>query len=116
MRQHKYLQGKENWFIRMYFYLNSGVGILNNFRNLFLGIFALYFTLKLTNPVWLVVMLIVCVPILILMGHYNVHKVNKISEWLSTKFSTHYGIKTFELTQKQVKLLEEISNKLNVKK
>jgi len=112
MQQSDYFKGKENWGIRMYFYLNAGLNIINQFRNLILGIFALYYTLKLVNPLWLVVMFAVSVPILVAVGYYNVHRMAKVSEWLSTKFSTHYAIKQFELTQKTVKLLESLNKKI----
>lgn len=105
---------KEN-LIKLYFYLNNGVGILNNFRNLFLGVFALYFTLKLTSPVLLVAMFIVAIPILVICGYYNVHHIAKLSEKLSVKFGTFYGIKTYELAEEQVKLLKEIKKILNKK-
>lgn len=106
----EYLAGRQNWLIRMYFYLTNGVGILNEFRNLFLGIFALYFTLKLENPLWLAGMLLVSTPVLIFAGYYNVHKISKVKEWLSMKFGTHYSIKQYELMEKQVELLEEIKD------
>lgn len=105
---------KEN-LIRLYFYLNNGVGILNNFRNLFLGVFALYFTLKLTSPLLLVIMFIIAIPVLVVCGYYNVHHIAKLSEQLSTKFGTHYGIKQFELIEEQVKLLKEIKKLLSKK-
>lgn len=107
-----YLKGKENFIIRMFYYLHNGVNILNEFRNLFLGVFALYFTLKLTNPMWLVVMFFVSIPLLIILGRYNVHKMAKVNEYLTTKFSTHYALKQFELIEKQVKILKEINKKL----
>lgn len=97
--------------IKLYFYLNSGVTILNNFRNLFLGIFALYFALKLTSPILLVLMFIVSIPLLIVAGYYNVHRVAKVSEQLSIKFGTHYGLKQFELMEEQVALLKELVGK-----
>lgn len=102
--------------IKIYFYLNNGVGILNNFRNLFLGVFALYFTLKLTSPVLLVAMFIVAIPILVICGYYNVHHIAKLSEQLSTKFGTHYSIKQFELIEEQTKLLRKIEKLLKEKK
>lgn len=108
----KYLAGKANFGIRMYFYLNSGVSIVNDFRNLFLGIFALYFTLKLDNPLWIIAFLVVSVPILIIAGWYNVHKISKVREWLNIKFGTHYTIKQFDLSKRQVQLLEKILKKL----
>jgi len=111
-----YLKGKENFFIRMYFYLNSGLTIVNNFRNLILGIFALYYTLKLTNPLWLVGMFILSVPVLIVIGNYNVHRMAKVNEWLSMKFSTHFGIKQFEYIEKTPKLLTQIRDSLSTKK
>lgn len=103
---------KENLFIQVYFYVNSGVLIVNDFRNIGLGIFALYFALKLANPLYLVLMSLVSLPILAVMGYYNVHKISKVRERLSVKHGTHYGIKQFELTQEQVKLLKEINKKL----
>lgn len=109
----EYLQGKENWFIRMYFYLKSGNSLVNDFRNLGLGIFLAYLALKMDNPWILLIMLIVAVPILIVLGYYLTHRISKVMEWLSTKYSTHYGIKSFELMEKQVKLLEEINRKLD---
>ena len=102
--------------IKIYFYLNNGVGILNNFRNLFLGVFALYFTLKLTSPILLVAMFIIAIPILVVCGYYNVHHIAKLSEQLSTKFGTHYGIKQFELIEEQTKLLRKIEKLLKEKK
>ncbi len=105
----------KNNLIRIYFYLNNGVNILNNFRNLFLGIFALYFALKLTSPVLLVIMFIVAVPILVVCGYYNVHHIAKTSEQLSVKFGTFYGIKTYELAEQQVKLLRKIEKLLKEK-
>ena len=106
----------KNNIIRLYFYLNNGVNILNNFRNLFLGIFALYFALKLTSPILLVIMFIVAVPVLVVCGYYNVHYIAKTSEQLSVKFGTFYGIKTYELAEQQVKLLKEIKKLLKEKK
>lgn len=108
----KYLLGKENWLIRMYSYLNAGVGILNNFRNLFLGIFALYIILKLDNYFWLVAMAVPSVIILTLIGRYNTHTLSKVLEWLGMRFSTHYGIKTFDFNEKQTELLQQIKDLL----
>ena len=107
---------KENILIKIYFYINNGVTILNNFRNLGLGIFALYFAMKLANPLWLIVMGLIALPILAVVGYYNVHRISKISEQLSVKHGTHYGIQQFELQQKQVELLEKIYEQQHNKK
>lgn len=98
---------KEN-LIRAYFYMNNGVSIINDFRNLGLGIFALYFALKLSNPVLLIVMFLIAIPILIIMGYFNVHHISKVRDRLSVKYGTHYGIRQFELIEEQVALLKQI--------
>lgn len=117
MKQQNYLKGKENAAIRTYFYINSGLTIMNNFRNLGLGIFALYFALKLTNPLYLILMVIVALPILAVIGYYNVHTMAKVIEWLSVKFSTHYGIKQYTFIEKQTQYLKKIAeNTLQKKK
>ena len=113
MNDEQYLQGGKNRAIRYYFYLSNGLTILNEFRNLFLGIFALYFALKLDNILWLVVMFIPCILILTATGYYNVHHISKIKEWLNLKFGTHYGIQTFDYTIGTYELLQEINKKLD---
>lgn len=109
---HVYMPGAENRLIRYYFYLNAGLNILNQFRNLFLGIFAAYFTLKLTNYYLIPLFFLVAVIALTITGYYVVHRVNKVSEWLNTRFSTHFGIKTFDIQQETLKTLQEINSKL----
>lgn len=109
----KYLTGKHNKAIRIYFYLERGLEILNAFRNLFLGILAIYIALKLTNVLWMIAMFIPCIIILVGVGWYNVHKLSKLKEWLGMRFSTHYGIRSFNYQQRQCELLEEIKEKLN---
>lgn len=97
--------------IKLYFYVNSGVVVINDFRNLGLGIFALYFALKLSNPLFLGGLFIISIPILFIMGWVNIHKISKVRERLSIQHGTHYGIKQFELQEKMVKLLEELNKK-----
>ncbi len=98
---HVFFPGMENKFIRYYYYLNNGLAILNNFRNLFFGIFALYFTFHLTNPFLLAALLIPGVLILTAVGYYSIHRMNKVQEWLGMRFATHYGIRSFNYQQGQ---------------
>ncbi len=107
-----YLRGRENWLIRMYYYLENGLNILNEFRNLFLGLFGLYIILKLDSYIWLIVMAVPAMIILTFVGHYNVHKLSKMKEWLGTRFSTHYGLLNFNYNEQQTHLLEEIRDLL----
>lgn len=109
----KYLQGSHNKIIRCYYYIERGLDILNIFRNLFLGIVAIFIALKLTNVLWIGLMTIPSVIILGIVGYYNVHKLSKMKEWLSMRFSTHYGLRAFNYQEEQVKILEEIRDLLN---
>lgn len=108
----KYLTGTENWFIRAYFYCSNGLGILNEFRNLFLGIFAIYIALKWDNIMLAVGLFLISMVILTFMGYYTVHKVSKVREWLGMRFSTHFGIKSYNYTEDSNKLLKEIKDLL----
>lgn len=107
-----YLSGGQNRIIRYYFYLARGLDVLNQFRNLFLGIIALYIALHLTNLAWMVAMFIPSLLILIVVGYYSVHTISKVTEWLNVRFGTHYGIKQFNYTEDQIKLLKEIRDLL----
>lgn len=108
----KYLDGKHNLFIRLYFYLERGLDILNIFRNLVLGLLAGYFALKIDNYALLVGSFIASFLILIVVGWYNVHRLMKTKEWLGTRFSTHYGLKAFNYQAEQVELLKDIRDML----
>lgn len=108
----KYLDGRHNKLIRYYYYLERGLDILNIFRNLGLGIFAAYFALKLDNYLLLLAMGVVSAVILTIVGYYNVHTLSKMKEWLGMRFSTHYGIRSFNFSQGQYELLVEIRDLL----
>lgn len=108
----KYLIGGKNRMIRYYFYLSNGLGILNEFRNLFLGIIAIYIALKFENVVWMGIMFVPSLVALTVIGYYVVHHVSKIREWLGVKFGSHYGIKNFNYAKGQYELLLEIKDLL----
>lgn len=108
----RYLPGMENRAIRYYYYLNSGLNVLNQFRNLFLGIIAIYLALKLDNYWLLIGMFVPSVVLLTVAGWYNVHRLSKVTEWLGIRFSTHFGKKQFDNIQRQTELLEEIKELL----
>lgn len=108
----QFLPGAQNRAIRYYFYLNAGLNILNQFRNLFLGIFALYFALKLDHWWILAALFLPSLLVLTIVGYFAVHKVNKVSEWLSIRFSSHYALSQYDLQKENNELLKEILKKL----
>lgn len=103
-----YWNGPVNVTVRLYFYLQKGLMLLNESRNLFLGIFAAYFALKMKNPFLMVVMFLIAVPVLIAAGWFFVHVMRKRIDFMTTKFSTHYSIRTFDLVKRQTSALEKI--------
>lgn len=112
----KYLNGFTNRLIRYYFYLMKGLDIINSFRNLFLGIIALYIALKL-DSIWIgIAMFAGSSIVLTVCGYYNVHRLSKLNEWLGMRFSTHYGIRTYNYVQEQNDLLKKILKELENKK
>jgi len=102
---------KEN-LIRIYYYIERGLDILNTFRNLFLAIFAIFISLHFVSFWWLIGMFGISIPILAIVGYYNVHLISKVRDRLSIKYGTHYGIQQFDLLKEQVRLLKEINKKL----
>lgn len=108
----EFADSKEARGIKLFFYLKSGNSLLNEGKNLITFIFAGYFALKLSNPIWLIAMFGISLPILAVVGWFCVHKWNKILEWLSVKYGTHYAIKQYTLVERQTELLEEINKKI----
>lgn len=100
--------GLENRLIRYYKYCTAGVDLIAQFKNLFLMIFGAYFLLKLDNPWLLVIAFIISLITSAILGWYRMMRMDKAIEWLTMKFSTHYGIKNFDYQENNNILLREI--------
>ena len=107
-----YRTGVKNKIIRLWFYLNRGLSIVNEFKYLIAGILALYYTLHFSNPLWIVVMFFVSIPTLMVIGWTWVHHVAKAIDWFTVEFSTYWNRKAFDLQEEQNRLLGEILLKL----
>jgi len=112
-REHEHWKGLTNRLIRYYYYCQRGLALFNEMRYVILVIFGIYVAMKLTNPLWMVLMFIVCVPILIIAGWISVFKLGKVIDWLNIEFSSHFSRYGYELQEKILKNLEEINEKLN---
>lgn len=108
-----YWQGNKNKSIRMFYYSQKGLALVNEFRYLFIAIFGAYYALRLSNPIWLVIMACLSVPILIIIGWASVHHVSKVVDFLSIRFGTHYSLYQYELLENQLKELTEINERLS---
>ena len=109
----QYWVGWKNKVYRYWFYIKQGNGVINEFRNLFLIILGTVFTFKQDFPIlkdlrFLSIIFGVCFLALFITGYYFTHKVNKVIDWLSIEFSTHWGRYGYFLQEKQNTLLEEI--------
>ncbi len=104
-----YWDGRTNYSIRLYFYIQRGLALLNEFRYLIFSVMALYALLKLNNPWYMVGMFLFSIPILLVLGWMFVHKMAKVMDFLNVQFSTHFSRYSVEL---QEQILESI-NKLN---
>lgn len=104
-------EGKENVPIKLYFYLSNGLSVVNEFRNLLLGIFGLYITLKLDSPIIMLFLFISSCIALTGLGWVMVHKVSKVKEWLSTKHGSHYAIQNFNYTKGIYEELKKFNDK-----
>lgn len=98
-KDHENWNGTKNRLIRYYFYCNKGLDTFNNFRYVFMAIAGLYFALHLHQPLWLLVMFIVAIPLLTLIGYYSIHHINKVQDWLNIRFGTHYGLYGYKLQE-----------------
>lgn len=107
-----YWDGKSNKVIRLWFYVQRGMFVLNEARYLIISIMAVYALLKLDNPWIMLVMLLVSLPIVGLLGWLYTFKMAKTMDWLNVKFSTHFSKYSIELQERQVKALESIEEKI----
>jgi len=94
-----YWDGRFNHGVRLWLYCNRGLDIFNQARYLIMAIVALYYMMKLNN-LWLIpLMFAVCIPILCVAGWFQIHKLGKVMDWLSIRFSTHYGMYNINLQE-----------------
>lgn len=104
--------GAKNKSVRMYFYCQRGLALINEFRYVIMTIFGVYMLLKLNNPWIMVAMFVVIVPILIVLGWMQVHHMAKVMNWLDVEFASFWSRYGFELSERSVKALESIDSKI----
>lgn len=108
-----YWKGAKNKSIRMYWYAKRGLDLFNDLRYIIMVIVGIYFALKLTNPLWMLLMFGFCIPLLILVGWFAIHHMAKVMDWLGIEFATYWSRYQFELQERQVKALEQINEKMD---
>lgn len=107
----QYWDGAENKAIRFYFYAQKGLSLLNEARYLIMGAFALYYTLRLDNPIYLALIFLSALPVMIFLGWLSVHRMGKVIDYLNVRFSTHYAKKQFDIFEGMLKELRDMNEK-----
>lgn len=110
--EQKYWDGRKNFVARLWYYLLQGLDLVNSFKYLGAFILGVYAILKLTNPWIMVGIFLASLPILLLAGYVKAQHINKVVDWLTVELGTHWGRYTYELSEKNIKLLEEILKEL----
>lgn len=108
-----YDKGVVNQGVRVWFYLQRGLDLLNTFKYLVAGILAFYYALKLDSYEVLVFLFVISIPILTFFGWFHTHKMAKALEWRNMVFSSYFARHNVDLAEQNVELLEKILNKLN---
>ena len=112
INKEKHWDGSKNKAIRLYFYQQRGLALFNELRYLILAIFGIYVLLKLSNPLWLLIMFVISVPILIFVGWLQVHHMAPVINWLDVTYGSYWTKKSMEWQERQVKALESIDEKM----
>ena len=107
----KYWVGKKNFVARQWYYILQGLDLVNQFKYLGAFIFGIYYTFKLPNPWFLIILFAISLPLLLIAGFIKAWHFNKVVDWLTTELGTHWTRYGYELQEKQIKLLEEILKK-----
>ena len=102
----KYWEGRENYFIRYWTYLDRGLEVFNKFKY-YIGFpiaVAAIFPFMKDHMIWVIGLTIIGLPVLIIVGRYQLHKVAKTTEYVNAISGTIFQFKGFELGIEQVKL------------
>lgn len=110
-QQPAFWEGRSNIFVRLITYAKIGVNQINDYKYIGAAIFGVYYTFKLSNPIWLIVMGLVSLPLIILLGRWWLYKGSKASEFVTTQKGSVLGYNQFNAQVKIIELLEEIKNK-----
>lgn len=107
-KEPQYWNGFWNKIIRYNFYMQTGANVFNIYKYVFGSIIAIYWMTHCDNKLILISSFIIMMPVLIIIGYYSIHHINKVNNWLDVKFGSHYTIR-------QIELLEEIRDAINNK-
>jgi hypothetical protein len=106
-----YWEGNRNILIRFWTYIKVGLNLINDYKYVGAAVFGVYYTLKLNNWLWLVLMFIITLPLLLFIGRWWLHKGAKTSEFIVNQKGTVLGYQVYNAQIEIIKLLKEIRDK-----
>jgi len=77
-----------------------------------IGVLGLYAVLKLTNPMWLILMFGGSIPALIVIGRWHLYKASKTQEFIQNTKGSVLGYKPYNLQLKRTEATEQILEEL----
>jgi hypothetical protein len=117
--QKEYWYGKENMFIRLFTYLRSGFGLVNEARNYIFSALAVYWTVKTgdfwgIHENWILLAMFIGIPILVAVGRWDLYRASKARQFITTQHGSIVRFQTHNLQVLQTAILEEMAKKLGV--
>jgi len=109
-RSKEYWIGPKNKAIRYYYYAKKGLELMNEFRYLIMAVFAMYYTLRINNIFLIPIMFFMAIPVLVFLGWLSVHHMQKVMEWINVRFSTHWSMYSYKLSEDRNITLKEIQD------
>lgn len=109
----EYWEGRQNKMIRWWVYLMRGLTMCNEFKYVLAAIISGYVILKLTQPILMIIVGIASLPLLIILGRWQLRKASKVEQWIGVEHGSVLRWNSYNLQVKTLEMLEEISIKLD---
>lgn len=103
-----YWAGRHNLLIRWWVYLIHGLEMVNQFKYVLAAIISGYVILKITDPVWMVIVGIAVVPPLIVVGRWQLQKAAKVEQYVTMEYGNVLKWSDYNVKVETFKKLEEI--------
>jgi len=108
----RYLEGRKNAVVKVYFYIERGLQLVNDFKYVIAGVLALYFAINLDNIIFIPITFFVALPILWLIGYIWITYAVKSMEWINIEHATFWTRYNYSLQEKQLEFLEKLCGEL----
>ena len=108
----RYLDGRKNAIVKIYFYIERGLAMVNEFKYVIAGILALYFALELDNIILIPIIFLIVVPVLWLIGYIWITYAVKSMEWINIEYATFWTRYNYALQEKQLENLESLTEQI----